>query len=438
MTAQRKGGRFLRFFAEQLRSISMCSPPLNPSTLPTSLNSLVTNVAERFNERFGEEPTWVVAAPGRVNLIGEHIDYNDGFVLPMAIDRYVTIAAAATPGDAADAQKNSSLASNAPAVGTFYSANLEETTRIPFDHSLTPGESDWPCYVAGVCAGLLENGHQLPSINAVIESNVPLGSGLSSSAALEVATATLAEAILGLELDQHEKALLCQKAEHRFAGVPCGIMDQYSSVFGVENALMLLDCRSQQIESIPFASSEVSVLITNSNVKHELTGGEYAERREQCESAARHLEIDSWRDLTMSVLESSMDRLSEVEYRRSRHVVSEIARTTQAAEAIRAGAWAEAGELMYSSHDSLRDDYEVSCRELDCLVEIAREIGPSSGVIGSRMTGGGFGGCTVTLVYSDKVDEVAIRLSSRYLEKTGIQAKLFASRPSRGAHIVRG
>jgi galactokinase len=390
------------------------------------LASLTEKVESEFAARYQRAPRWVVAAPGRVNLIGEHIDYNDGFVLPMAIERYVVIAAA--PGDG---QGNPGPAAN------VYSIDLDEDVRIGLQSAEDPGTPTWSSYVEGVLAGFMNRGNAIPSFDAVISSNVPLGGGLSSSAALEVATATLVEVMLEQTLAPVDKALLCQKAEHDYAGVPCGIMDQFSSVFGENDALILLDCRSQELQSVPFLSSDVTVLITNSNVKHELTGGEYAERRAQCDSAIKKLGLASWREATMEHLEAERDTLDEVEYRRARHVITEIDRTTKAASAFREGKWATAGELMYQSHRSLRDDYEVSCDELDLLVDLAREIGSDGGVIGSRMTGGGFGGCTVTLVESGKADEVAAALKSRYQEKTGIEPHVFASRPAQGAHVIR-
>jgi galactokinase len=300
-----------------------------------------------------------------------------------------------------------------------------------------PVAGHWSNYVAGVIAGFVERGRRPAGFRAVIESSVPYGGGLSSSASLEVATATLLEAMAGMTLDPVEKALLCQKAEHEYAGVPCGIMDQFASVMGQEGHLMLLDCRSQHIEQIPFTNPTVTVLIINTNVKHELSGGEYAERRGQCESAARKLGVRSLRDATLSQLESQREQLKPVEFRRARHAISEIERTTAAAGALKAADWPRVGRLMYASHDSLRDDYEVSCEELDLLVNLARELGPQGGFIGSRMTGGGFGGCTVSLVETANVDSVAQHLAQSYRVKTGIEPTVLTSRPARGAHIVQ-
>ena len=245
------------------------------------LDQLVADTSRRFTQRFGGEPRWVVAAPGRVNLIGEHIDYNDGFVLPMAIDRYTVLAAGLAPGE----------------VAAVYSVATDDEATIslaaPQRHA-TRGH--WSNYVAGVLAGCVARDMRPGGLRAVVGSDVPVGGGLSSSAALEVATATLVEAMTGRTLDPVAKALLCQKAEHEFAGVPCGIMDQFASVMCQADHAMLLDCRSQEVEQIPLTDPAVTVLIINTNVKHELSGGEYAERRGQCETAAGKLGVKSLRD----------------------------------------------------------------------------------------------------------------------------------------------
>lgn len=394
-------------------------------TESVTIDQLVATTMAQLKEKYGRETDWVVAAPGRVNLIGEHIDYNDGFVLPLALERYVVIAAS----------KN-----NIPSPSSIrlHSLSLAETETISLEPSIQLRRQGWVSYVEGVLAGFVQLGETVPAFDAVVGSTVPLGGGLSSSAALEVATATLLEQITGRKLDLREKALLCQKAEHQFAGVPCGIMDQFSSVFGRADELMLIDCRSQEIETVPFDTSDISVLITNSNVKHELSGGEYAERRSQCESALKKLDQTTWRDVTLNDVGHRRDALNDAEFRRARHVVSEIRRTVEAAKALRNSDWETVGRLMYASHDSLRDDYEVSCHELDVLVESASAIGKQGGVIGSRMTGGGFGGCTVSLVYNEKLDSVIDALTSQYESTTGIRPSCFSSRPARGAHVIKG
>jgi galactokinase len=265
-----------------------------------------------------------------------------------------------------------------------------------------------------------------------------LGGGLSSSAALEVCTATLLEAVTGKKLDPVEKALLCQKAEHEFAGVPCGIMDQFISVMGRENHLLLLDCRSRKPELVPMNDPSVALLIVNTNVKHELSGGEYAKRRAQCETAAKILGVPSLRDADADALELVKGKMDEVVYRRARHVIGEIERTTHAAEGVRTSNWPTVGQLMYASHRSLRDDYEVSCNELDAVVEIAESIGIKGGVYGCRMTGGGFGGCAVALVKAGAVEAISKKIAVDYKKKTGIEATIFGSRPAAGATVIKG
>ncbi|MEM9353713.1 MAG: galactokinase [Planctomycetota bacterium] len=380
--------------------------------------------AEEFRRRFGSEPTVVGAAPGRVNLIGEHIDYNDGFVLPMAIERYAVIAAGPQP----EGSRQEAL---------LYSIGLDAEATIPVTPQPEPASDGWARYVEGVVAGFLGRGHSVAPFRAVIASNVPTGGGLSSSAALEVATAIVLQGMNGVELSPTEVGLLCQEAEHKYAGVPCGIMDQFSSAFGKANELMLLDCQSAELKHVPFASEELEVLITNSNVKHELTGGEYAERRGQCDSALAKIGKQSWRDVSPEDLKATGPELSGVEQQRAQHVVTEIARTVDAAEAFRARRWSDVGDLMYASHASMRDDFEISVPEIDSLVEAAQELGEPNGVFGSRMTGGGFGGCTVTLVQAGEAERVAKAIAGNYKQATGIDAEYFVSRPALGAHLLK-
>ncbi len=394
---------------------------------PDSTDRLVGEAEAIFLRRFQRRPRWIVAAPGRVNVIGEHTDYNGGFVLPMAIERRVVMAA---DRPAADSPQDDSTA-------RVFSSAGDRLASIAVDGNIRPGKVTWSAYLQGVVAGCLARGLQPGTFEAVVHSDVPLGGGLSSSAALEVAMATLVETITGKRLEPMEKVLLCQQAEHEYARMPCGMMDQFSSVMGRRGHLMLLDCRAQQAEMVPMRDAEVSVLIVNSKVKHELSGSEYPERRSDCETVARQLGAVSLRDATLEQLEAAGDRISGARFRRARHVIGEIARTVNAAAAIRRGDWATVGQLMYASHASLRDDYEVSCEELDLLVEMARSLGPEGGVIGSRMTGGGFGGCTVSLVRTARAQEVRETLCRRYREKTGIEPEAFVSRPAQGAEVIR-
>uniref|UniRef100_A0A8C4UPJ2 Galactokinase n=1 Tax=Falco tinnunculus TaxID=100819 RepID=A0A8C4UPJ2_FALTI len=278
------------------------------------------------------------------------------------------------------------------------SAEADEPHRVQFPtprsgSPLSPGQPRWANYIKGVIQHY--RGGPVPGFSAVIASDIPLGGGLSSSAALEVATYTFLQQLCPDDSDLVAKALACQKAEHTFAGMPCGIMDQFISVMGKEGHALLIDCRSLETTLVPLTDASLAVLITNSNVRHTLTGSEYPTRRRQCEEAAAALGKASLRDATMAELEAARSRLGEEVYRRARHVIGEIARTVQAAQALQDRDYRMFGRLMVESHNSLRDDYEVSCPELDELVAAALEV---DGVYGSRMTGGGFGGCTVTLL----------------------------------------
>jgi galactokinase len=389
-----------------------------------TLKELAGHTTQQFVKVYERQPRWIAAAPGRVNIIGEHTDYNDGFVFPMAIERYTVIAADYPVGDPNQIQFHSTFC-NKPAT-------LDLTKPLkPFP------KGDWANYPVGVIAGFLALGLNPGGFDALIHSTVPLGGGLSSSAALEVATATLLEIITGKNLDPVEKALLCQKAEHDYAGMPCGIMDQFISVMGRENQVLLLDCRSRKLELVPMTDPSVAVLIINTNVKHELTGSEYPARRKQCEAAAKILGVPSLRDATPEALELAKTKMDKVVFRRARHVISEIERTVHAAEGVRASNWPTVGQLMYASHRSLRDDYEVSCKELDTIVEIAESIGLNDGMIGCRMTGGGFGGCTVALVKSDAVEAISKKIAADYKKKTGIEPTIFVSRPAAGATVIK-
>jgi galactokinase len=389
-----------------------------------NLQELSALAAREFSSAYGRAPRWIVAAPGRVNVIGEHTDYNDGFVLPMAIEYYAVMAADRPAGGGARLR--------------IRSTSEKEAADIDTSAAVTPSPLKWSNYPRGVIAGFAARGLNPGGLDVWLHSTVPLGGGLSSSAALEVCTATLVEAVTGRKIDPVEKALLCQKAEHDFAGVPCGIMDQFISVMGREGHLLLLDCRSRKTELVPMRDPSVELLIANTNVKHELGSGQYARRRAQCEAAAKILGVPSLRDASLAALEQSKSKMDGEVFRRARHVIGEIGRTVEAADAIRASDWRRAGELMYASHNSLRDDYEVSCAELDALVEIAGSIGLPGGVYGCRMTGGGFGGCAVALVKSDSVAAITRQLAGGYKKKTGLDATIFGSHPAAGTTILKG
>ena len=326
----------------------------------------------------------------RVNLIGEHVDYNDGLVLPIAIDRCTAIAA----GPSSDA--------------VSHMESLGATERIQTTDFSCLGQPSWADYVLGPLLIFREQGMHLDAFSAVIASDVPRGAGLSSSASLEVATATLAELMTNVHLKPMEKARLCQRAEHEFAGVPCGIMDQAASVASRKNTALLLDCQSETWRNIPFGQQDVCLLIANTNVRHSLSDGQYAARREECKRALTQLNKSSYRDLTLTAVMNG--GLEPKLCRRARHVVSEIIRTRQAAEALQSGEWTRFGELMNESHRSLTADYQVSCEELDTMAQIHWDRGPAGGVFGCRMTGGGFGGCTVALVRTESASPCKYRM----------------------------
>jgi galactokinase len=384
-------------------------------------SELGNDAAAQFQKAFGRPARWIAAAPGRVNVIGEHTDYNDGFVLPMAIERYTVIAAD----------------QNTAKEVTLHSNTTGETANFSVRGTVERGDPSWSNYVRGVVAGFQRHGKKVSGFNAVIGSTVPFGGGLSSSAALEVATATLLEQISKKRLDPIEKALLCQKAEHEFAGVPCGIMDQFTSVLAEKDHALLLDCRSRTTTSVAMSDPGVTVLIINTNVRHKLADGAYATRRSQCESAAKTLKVPALRDATMKDLTAAKPKMEPVVFRRARHVITENERTQEAARAMQAGQWDKAGELMYASHVSLRDDYEVSCAELDAVVEFAQQIGKDGGMIGCRMTGGGFGGCAVSLVKTEAVPRIIRAIGDAYEKRTGNQATIFSSRPAGGARSLK-
>lgn len=386
-----------------------------------SLQLSSKRAGELFGKCFGARPRWVVAAPGRVNLIGEHTDYNDGFVLPLAIERYIVIAADR----------------NTVREVTLHSSTNGETAMFSVRAKVQRGEPGWSNYVRGVVAGFQTRCKRVSGFDAVIESTLPYGGGVASSAALEVAAATLLEQLADCPLEPQEKASLCQQAEHDYAGVPCGIMDQYTSILAKENHALLLDCRSWAATPVRMDDPDITVLVINTGVRHKLADGAYARRREECGQAAHALKLASLRDASLKDLLAARKKMDPVVFRRGRHVLSENERTLQAAQAIHDRNWAKMGELMYASHASLRDDYEVSCPELDALVEIAQSIPFNAGMIGCRMTGAGFGGCAVCLVRTSEVRRITRLFEEGYETMTRNQPSIFSSRPAGGARVLK-
>ena len=323
----------------------------------------MNDLQQRFEKQYGRLPAGIVRAPGRVNLIGEHTDYNDGFVLPIAINR--STLAAWAPGEGSTIRM-ASAQSDLPAV-----VDLSNVSK---------GEPAWANYPRGVIAGLLAAGVKLGGVDLFFDSDVPLGGGLSSSASLEVATALALLACAGAKMDDRTLALLCQKAEHDFAGTPCGIMDQSIAIMGRAGHALLLDCRSGAVEQVPFDDPTKVLLVADTQVKHELSDGGYAARRDQCYAAAARLGVKMLRDVTPAQIEkaAASGTLEGKELRRARHAVGEIARTIEAVAALKAGDYPTFGKLMYASHASLAGDYDVSCKELDAIVESAAKC---SGVL---------------------------------------------------------
>jgi len=381
---------------------------------PESTGDLLT---ARFREMFGTEMQ-IFRAPGRVNLIGEHTDYNDGFVMPAAIGFYTWIAAAKREDRILEA----------------YSDRFDEKVTFCLDALEGPPRKHWSDFIRGVAAMLQGAGHRLSGANLVIHGEVPLGAGLSSSASLEVATALALMGPSGIAMARLELAKLCQAAEHEYVGTRCGIMDQFIASFGVSGNALMLDCRSLQYQLMP-VPADLRLVVCNSMVRHEHASGEYNLRRADCETGvkllAQHLPgIRALRDVGIADLEKYKHALPETIYRRCRHVVSENQRVLDAAKALQSGDAGGIGGLMYASHASLRDDYEVSCKGLDLLVELAAS---SPGVYGARMTGGGFGGCTVNLVRRESAAAFTAHMSGAYQQATGIAPDIYVCEPAQGA-----
>lgn len=392
--------------------------------IPT-LDAMLLEARRAFKLQFDSDADIAVAAPGRVNLIGEHTDYNDGFVMPMALPLVTVIVGRKIEGDITTIHTTNPDADQ-PRTTTIEMPNANALVR-----TIAHTGPKWSLYVKGVIANY--HGPCPPAFEAVIHSSVPTGGGLSSSAAIEVATYTFLDALTGGKPGQSlsEKALACQKAEHQYAGMPCGIMDQFISVMGKEGNALLIDCRSLTSELIPLNDPQIVVLITNSNVKHELTGSEYPTRRRHCQEAALILKKVSLRDAN----ESDIQYLKSIEtddtlLRRARHVITEIQRTAQGAVVLKDKNYKKFGQLMIESHNSLRDDFEVSCPEVDSLVILALQV---DGVLGSRMTGAGFGGCTVTLAYAQVVDKVIENIKKNYKGNP----TFYICKASAGAQVIQ-
>ena len=373
------------------------------------MREIEKKAASAFEEEFGETPALVASAPGRVNLIGEHTDYNGGFVLPCAIGYRIATAV----GRAPDGE------------GKLFSADFAEG--VPLGER---ADGSWADYPRGVVWAMGQNGAEVTAFRAAFAGDVPLGSGLSSSAAIEAATALALDTLFGLDLSKKDLAILCQKAENDFVGVPTGIMDQYASLLCAAGSALLLDCRSLEAEIVPLDLDEagLSLLVCDTRVERGLADTGYEDRRKTCESAARALGVRELRDAE----EEDLNRLEGDELRRARHIVRENTRVLEAVRALRESDFSAFGRLMYDSHLSMRDDFEISTPELDAFVETARE----DGALGARLTGAGFGGCAIALVAEAEADTLVRDIRRRFEEEDFKEPTFYRLQPAAGAEVV--
>ena len=386
------------------------------------LENRIPCLTNKFIEIYGVPPQTIVRAPGRVNLIGEHTDYNDGYVLPIAIDRDILIGAAP---------------SAEPTV-CLYSVNFDRISMFSLDDIMRDPVNDWSDYPRGVAYMLQKRRKKIGGANLVIQGDIPLAAGLSSSAALEVASAMAFQALDEFEMSGPEMALLCQAAENEFVGVNCGIMDQFISRLGRKNHALFIDCRTLEHEAVPLPEDGIKVIVADTLKKRGLVDSEYNVRRAQCEEAVSILRtylpsIKALRDVTAPDFRRYGRELPPTVRRRAEHVIMENSRVLESVEALRHGKLALFGRLMNQSHESLCDKYEVSCRELNALAEAAWRI---PGVYGSRMTGAGFGGCTVSLVAADAVEEFLERVPAEYRARIGVTPSVYVCTPEGGAEVL--
>ncbi|MDG3087343.1 galactokinase [Vibrio hannami] len=383
------------------------------------MTTLSTSVQEAFSSVLGYDATHIIQAPGRVNLIGEHTDYNDGFVLPCAIN-YQTVVAAAKRDD-----------NIVRVVSVDYGNATDEfdlTKEIEFQQ-----DKMWANYIRGVVKCLLARGYEFKGADISVSGNVPQGAGLSSSAALEVVIGQTFKELYALEISQAEIALNGQQAENEFVGCNCGIMDQLISAEGKESHALLIDCRSLETTAVSMPE-DMAVVIINSNKKRGLVDSEYNTRREQCEQAAQIFNVKALRDVSIDEFNAKVTELDPVVAKRARHVITENDRTEEAAKALIAGDMKRMGELMAQSHASMRDDFEITVKEIDYLVDIVKEVVGDKG--GVRMTGGGFGGCIVALVPPAYVDDVKATVEAKYEAETGLKESIYVCQAKDGAGLA--
>jgi galactokinase len=385
------------------------------------MNPHITHVRSIFTESFKQEPL-VVRSPGRINIIGEHTDYNEGFVLPAAIDKAAYFAISLRDDD--------EIHLVAADLGQSFTTKVKD---------LAPEQSlGWPNYILGSAAQFLKKGLQLRGFNAVLSSDVPIGAGLSSSAAVECATVFALNELLQTNLDRLTMVHMAQHAEHEYAGVKCGIMDQFASLMGKKDSLIKLDCRSLEYEYIPLKLDGIKLLLLNTNVKHSLASSEYNQRRETCEAAVElvrehHPSVTSLRNVTEAMLDEYVKSVNEQVDMRSRYVVQEIDRLLKACEALKHADIKTMGKLMYATHDGLSKMYGVSCKELDWLADSVRN---NDAVLGARMMGGGFGGCTINLVREEAIEPLVATIQTAYEKAMNLPLTYYVASIDNGTEII--
>lgn len=378
---------------------------------------LVKNAADAYMRQFGTAPTAAAMAPGRVEIMGNHTDYNGGFVLPAALDKATVVAGSATGGSTA----------------TLYAADFRRLASFDLKNLARDTQNSWASYVLGVIDQLQRQGVPIGGFQAVIHSDVPGGAGLSSSAALEVAMAFFLKQLFPYEAGPMQIAQLCQRAENDFVGVPCGILDQFSSVFGIKGGLLFLDCLTLEHSAVQMGRSDIALVICDSNVKHAHAGGDYTTRRAECMAAAAFFGKQLLRQVSWEEFEAGKEGLPANQRKRAEHVLNEDKRVLAMREAAQHGDTETMGRLLTEGHASCRDLFENTSPEIDLLAEMAAQI---PGCIGAKMTGGGWGGCTINLVYTDAADEFCHILATDYKQRTGTVASVYACRAAQGAHAV--
>ncbi|WP_069130283.1 galactokinase [Rhodohalobacter halophilus] len=383
---------------------------------------MIEQIEFEFQKRFGDQYL-IIEAPGRVNLIGEHTDYNDGFVLPAAIDKAIW------------------LAMNLNDTGRIrlFSVDMNEEYDVELTSSLQKSGMGWPDYILGVVDQLRKHGMNSVGFDCVFGGNVPIGAGLSSSAALEGGVLYGLAELNGWKISTMNMAQIAQKAENEFVGVQCGIMDQFASINGKESHALKLDCRTLEYDKIPFRDPDFKIVLCDTGVRRELTGSEYNVRRTQCEEGVSiiqksHPQVKKLRDVTIEMLEEYIDQMDDVVYKRCKFVIEENRRVLDACDDLEQDNIGAFGEKMFQSHQGLQHKFEVSCKELDILVEVAKKV---EGVIGSRMMGGGFGGCTINLVRTNTVEQFKQEVSRDYLKQTGLKVEIYETTISDGTRVIK-